>query len=234
MERYDHLKVQLFLLCRPSTPISELLQYKYSQKWLEEQQAKDRALLEHQSMKVISWHISSGGWYTMTETVTCTSCHTSWTFPHLFYCCDLRNLYNISHHTEVIASQTNPLFTQAEELFRRTGLSQRKGYYDIIWFIKLYIYSVVSFSQRQLAKTHDTRTTLLRKSRPLEEPPSTWKLPRFQKVRHLTLSFSSAQPFPSLSSNSRFIWLYNYYCISDIAKLRGVCISDISDSLDKP
>ncbi|KAB5528662.1 hypothetical protein PHYPO_G00142820 [Pangasianodon hypophthalmus] len=71
---------------RPSTPISALLEYKYGQRWLEEQQAKDRALLEHQNKKV------------------------------------------------------------------------------------------------QLARIQDTRTTLLRKSRPLEKPPSTWKLPHFQQI----------------------------------------------------
>lgn len=52
---------QLFILHRPSTPISALLGYKYGQKWLEEQQAKDRALLEQQNKKVTSRHISSGG-----------------------------------------------------------------------------------------------------------------------------------------------------------------------------
>ncbi|XP_027018585.2 cilia- and flagella-associated protein 77 [Tachysurus fulvidraco] len=71
---------------RPSTPISELLKYKYGQRWLEEQQAKDKELLEHQTKKV------------------------------------------------------------------------------------------------QLQRIQDTRTTLLRKCRPLEEPPSMWKLPRFQQI----------------------------------------------------
>jgi len=37
---------------RPSTPISELMEYKYAQRWLEEQQAKDRALQAHQHKKV--------------------------------------------------------------------------------------------------------------------------------------------------------------------------------------
>ncbi|TSV94913.1 Cilia- and flagella-associated protein 77 [Bagarius yarrelli] len=71
---------------QPSTPMSELLEYRYGQKWLEEQQAKDRALMEEQNKKL------------------------------------------------------------------------------------------------QLAKIQDTRTTLLRKSRPLEKPPSMWKLPKFQKI----------------------------------------------------
>ncbi|KAI5088451.1 cilia- and flagella-associated protein 77 [Silurus meridionalis] len=71
---------------RPSTPISALLEYRYRQRWLEEQLAKDRALLEHQNKKF------------------------------------------------------------------------------------------------QLTRNQDTRTTLLRKNRPLEEPPSTWKLPRFQQI----------------------------------------------------
>ncbi|XP_066510120.1 cilia- and flagella-associated protein 77-like isoform X2 [Hoplias malabaricus] len=71
---------------RPSTPISELMEYKYAQRWLEEQQARDRALLARRHKKV------------------------------------------------------------------------------------------------QLGKIQDTRTTLLRKSRPLEEHPSMWKLPRFQQI----------------------------------------------------
>ncbi|KAF5901004.1 cilia- and flagella-associated protein 77, partial [Clarias magur] len=69
---------------RPNTPISALLEYKYGDRWVEEQQAKDRALLEQQNIKV------------------------------------------------------------------------------------------------RLARIQDTRTTLLRKSRPLEKPPSMWKLPRFE------------------------------------------------------
>ncbi|XP_051539498.1 cilia- and flagella-associated protein 77-like isoform X2 [Myxocyprinus asiaticus] len=72
---------------RPSTPISELMEYKYAQRWLEEQQAKDRVLQAHQLKKV------------------------------------------------------------------------------------------------QLGRIQDTRTTVLRKSRPLPEAPSMWKLPRFQQVR---------------------------------------------------
>uniref|UniRef100_A0A671QVN7 Cilia and flagella associated protein 77 n=1 Tax=Sinocyclocheilus anshuiensis TaxID=1608454 RepID=A0A671QVN7_9TELE len=64
---------------RPSTPISELIEYKYAQRWLEEQQAKDKIL--------------------------------------------------------------------------------------------------------QLGRIQDTRTTLLRKSRPLPEAPSMWKMPRFQQVK---------------------------------------------------
>ncbi|XP_060762715.1 cilia- and flagella-associated protein 77 [Neoarius graeffei] len=71
---------------RPSTPIASLLEYRYGRKWLEEQQAKDRALLEHQNKK------------------------------------------------------------------------------------------------SQLARIQDTRTTLLRKSRPMEKPPSMWKLPRFEQI----------------------------------------------------
>ncbi|TRY93168.1 hypothetical protein DNTS_012856 [Danionella cerebrum] len=71
---------------RPSTPISELIEYRYAQKWLEEQQARDRVLQAHQHLKA------------------------------------------------------------------------------------------------QLGRIQDTRTTLLRKSRPLPELPSTWKLPRFQQV----------------------------------------------------
>ncbi|XP_056601832.1 cilia- and flagella-associated protein 77 [Triplophysa dalaica] len=71
---------------RPSTPISELMENKYAQKWLEEQQARDRVLQAH-------------------------------------------------HHKKV-----------------------------------------------QLRRIQDTRTTLLRKSRPLPEAPSMWKLPRFQQV----------------------------------------------------
>ncbi|XP_077096880.1 cilia- and flagella-associated protein 77 isoform X1 [Siphateles boraxobius] len=71
---------------RPSTPISELMEYKYAQRWLEEQQTKDRALQAHQHKKA------------------------------------------------------------------------------------------------QLGRIQDTRTSLLRKSRPLPEAPSTWKLPRFQQV----------------------------------------------------
>ncbi|KAF4074259.1 hypothetical protein AMELA_G00237590 [Ameiurus melas] len=70
--------------CRPSSPISALLEYKYGQRWLEEQQARDRALLDHQNKKLV--------------------------------------------------------------------------------------------------RNQDTRTTLLRKARPLEEPPSMWKLPRFQQI----------------------------------------------------
>ncbi|XP_051965757.1 cilia- and flagella-associated protein 77 [Xyrauchen texanus] len=69
---------------RPSTPISELMEYKYAQRWLEEQQAKDRVLQTHQHKK--------------------------------------------------------------------------------------------------LGRIKDTRTTLLRKSHPLPEAPSMWKLPRFQQV----------------------------------------------------
>ncbi|XP_026858879.1 cilia- and flagella-associated protein 77 isoform X2 [Electrophorus electricus] len=71
---------------RNSAPISELLEYRYAQRWLEEQQAKDRALLAGQHKKV------------------------------------------------------------------------------------------------QLGKIQDTRTTLLRKSRPPEEAQSMWKLPRFQHI----------------------------------------------------
>ncbi|XP_062874105.1 cilia- and flagella-associated protein 77 isoform X2 [Trichomycterus rosablanca] len=40
------------LATRPSTPISALMEYRYAQKWLEEQQAKDRALLAAQNKKV--------------------------------------------------------------------------------------------------------------------------------------------------------------------------------------
>uniref|UniRef100_A0A673J0H5 Cilia- and flagella-associated protein 77 n=1 Tax=Sinocyclocheilus rhinocerous TaxID=307959 RepID=A0A673J0H5_9TELE len=69
---------------RPSTPISELIEYKYAQRWLEEQQAKDKILQAHQHKK--------------------------------------------------------------------------------------------------LGRIQDTRTTLLRKSRPLPEAPSMWKMPRFQQV----------------------------------------------------
>ncbi|XP_028852831.1 cilia- and flagella-associated protein 77 isoform X2 [Denticeps clupeoides] len=36
---------------RPSTPISELLEYKYAQRWLEEQQEKDRVMQEHQQKR---------------------------------------------------------------------------------------------------------------------------------------------------------------------------------------
>ncbi|XP_017307944.1 cilia- and flagella-associated protein 77 isoform X2 [Ictalurus punctatus] len=68
----------------PSSPISALLEYKYGQRWLEEQQARDRALLDHQNKKLV--------------------------------------------------------------------------------------------------RNQDTRTTLLRKTRPLKEPPSMWKLPRFQQI----------------------------------------------------
>uniref|UniRef100_A0A672KQN6 Cilia and flagella associated protein 77 n=1 Tax=Sinocyclocheilus grahami TaxID=75366 RepID=A0A672KQN6_SINGR len=64
---------------RPSTPISELIEYKYAQRWLEEQQAKDKIL--------------------------------------------------------------------------------------------------------QLGRIQDTRTTLLRKSHPLPDAPSMWKMPRFQQVK---------------------------------------------------
>uniref|UniRef100_A0A8C2Q7R4 Cilia and flagella associated protein 77 n=1 Tax=Cyprinus carpio TaxID=7962 RepID=A0A8C2Q7R4_CYPCA len=71
---------------RPSTPISELIEYKYAQRWLEEQQAKDKILQAHQHKKA------------------------------------------------------------------------------------------------QLGRIQDTRTTLLRKSRPLPEAPSMWKMPRFQQV----------------------------------------------------
>ncbi|XP_053510130.1 cilia- and flagella-associated protein 77 isoform X2 [Ictalurus furcatus] len=70
--------------CRPSSPISALLEYKYGQRWLEEQQARDRALLDHQNKKLV--------------------------------------------------------------------------------------------------RNQDTRTTLLRKTRPLKEPPTMWKLPRFQQT----------------------------------------------------
>lgn len=41
----------------------------------------------------------------------------------------------------------------------------------------------ILFSQAQLGRIQDTRTTLLRKSRPLPEAPSMWKLPRFQQVK---------------------------------------------------
>uniref|UniRef100_UPI003F4FA18B cilia- and flagella-associated protein 77 isoform 2 n=1 Tax=Danio rerio TaxID=7955 RepID=UPI003F4FA18B len=75
-----------FVSNRPSTPISELIEYKYAQRWLEEQQVRDRVLQAHQHKKA------------------------------------------------------------------------------------------------QLGRIQDTRTTLLRKSQPLPEAPSTWKLPRFQKV----------------------------------------------------
>ncbi|KAI2664701.1 Cilia- and flagella-associated protein 77 [Labeo rohita] len=71
---------------RPSTPISELMEYKYAQRWLEEQQVKDKILQAHQHKKA------------------------------------------------------------------------------------------------QLGRIQDTRTTLLRKSRPLPEAPSMWKMPRFQQV----------------------------------------------------
>ncbi|XP_030647616.1 cilia- and flagella-associated protein 77 [Chanos chanos] len=70
---------------RPSTPISELIEHKYAQRWLEEQQAKDRVLIAHQK-------------------------------------------------------------------------------------------------KARLGRVQDTRTTLLRKTQPLPEAPSLWKLPRFQQV----------------------------------------------------
>ncbi|CDQ97139.1 unnamed protein product [Oncorhynchus mykiss] len=38
----------VFCRLRPSTPICELLEHKYAQRWLEEQQAKERALEERQ------------------------------------------------------------------------------------------------------------------------------------------------------------------------------------------
>lgn len=72
----------LFILSRPSSPISALLEYKYGQRWLEEQQARDRALLDHQNKKVNSWDMSSGGMTVyndkdISNTVTCISIHTS-------------------------------------------------------------------------------------------------------------------------------------------------------------
>ncbi|XP_007239976.3 cilia- and flagella-associated protein 77 [Astyanax mexicanus] len=71
---------------RPSESIADMLQYRFAQKWLEEQQAKEKTLLGRKPKKV------------------------------------------------------------------------------------------------QLGRIRDTRTTLLQKARPLEQPPSTWQLPRFQQI----------------------------------------------------
>ncbi|KAJ8379721.1 hypothetical protein SKAU_G00004990, partial [Synaphobranchus kaupii] len=72
---------------RPSTPICDLLEHQYAQRWLHEQQAKERAVLERRKKR-----------------------------------------------------------------------------------------------QAHLGRVTDTRTTILRKSCPIAEPPSMWKLPRFQEV----------------------------------------------------
>ncbi|KAJ8413873.1 hypothetical protein AAFF_G00064710 [Aldrovandia affinis] len=71
---------------RPSTPISDLLEHRYAYRWLQEQQAKDRAMLERKNKRA------------------------------------------------------------------------------------------------QLGRIPETRTTILRKTCPIAEPPSMWKMPRFQEV----------------------------------------------------
>uniref|UniRef100_A0A8C2GIL4 Cilia and flagella associated protein 77 n=1 Tax=Cyprinus carpio TaxID=7962 RepID=A0A8C2GIL4_CYPCA len=87
---------------RPSTPISELMEYKYAQKWLEEQHAKDKILQAHRHKKA------------------------------------------------------------------------------------------------QLGRIQDTRTTMLRKSRPLPEPPSMWKMPRFQQLMERERSVNLIKDLPLL------------------------------------
>ncbi|XP_064210592.1 cilia- and flagella-associated protein 77 isoform X1 [Anguilla rostrata] len=91
---------------RPSTPIADLLEHQYSKRWLEEQQAKDRARLERR-------HNRGAG--------LCVS------------------------------------------------------------------------PQARLGRVQETRTTILRKSCPIAEPPSLWKLPRFQEVGPALDTFRSPE-----------------------------------------
>ncbi|MGH0143058.1 UNVERIFIED_CONTAM: hypothetical protein FKN15_022413 [Acipenser sinensis] len=164
---------------RPSTPIFDLLEQRYQQRWLEECRSAQKASQAKEQKKVNSNALTlalltvpalqiAGA-----EGPVCPGLGVRDSLPHRV---PERGIFLsvLSNLIKIVLAPSTPIFDLLEQRYQQRWLEECRSAQKAS--------QAKEQKKTKLGKIYETRTSLLRQSQPSVEPRPLWQLPRFQKV----------------------------------------------------